>query len=166
MPDYVQYFLNSQSSVIQYETLQINHPNFSKPYRLVRNATAGLWLTNENAQVFFYTYMPMRITGNGVRENMDYGIKVELGDLGEVIPLELDNISIGNGFMTKPAVIYRTWRSDDTSAPLYGPINLELTSFSFDKTGCVFEAIAPAININGTGDVYKFDQFPMMRGFV
>ena len=166
MPDYVEYFLNSESGVVQYETLEIRHPSFSKGYRIVRNATAGVWLTNELGQVWFYEYYPLKITGNEVRENMDFGITVELGDLGEIIPKELDAVAQADAFQTKPSVIYRTYRSDDRSAPIYGPINLEITSFAFKGEGCIFEAKAPALNVNGTGETYKFGQFPMLRGFV
>lgn len=166
MPDYVEYFLNSQSGVVQYETLQISHSSFSKVYRIVRNAVGGVWLTNEQSQTFFYEHYPLKITGNEIRENMDFGITVELGDLGMVVPTELDRVAAADTFRTKPSVIYRTWRSDDRSAPIYGPINLEISSFAFKAGGCIFEAKAPALNINGTGEVYKFDQFPMLRGFV
>ena len=110
MPDYVEYFLNSESGVVQYETLEIRHPSFSKMYRIVRNATAGVWLTNELGQVWFHEYYPLKITGNEVRENMDFGITVELGDLGEIIPKELDAVAQADAFQTKPSVIYRTYR--------------------------------------------------------
>lgn len=161
---YVEYFLNSKSSVVQLECLTIGHPLFSKQYRIVRNATKGIWIQDGGS--FFYEYYPLRITGNSLREDLDFGLTVELGDLGEVIPTEIDAIVQAEDAIRKPWCIYRCYRSDDLTKPIFGPIDLEITNFAFNREGCRFEAVAPSLNINGTGETYKLDRFQTLRGFL
>lgn len=166
MSDYSEFFLNSLSSVVQLELLEISHPDFSQTYYLVRNATNGVTVTLEDASVIEFAYYPLRISPIGSRENLDFGIRVDLGDLGDVLPVELDAVASASGYDVKPTVKYRTYRSDDLTAPLYGPVVLEVESFSFTREGASFEAKAQSLNLNRTGEGYSFDRFPMLRGFL
>lgn len=166
MTTYAEFFLGSASNIVQFELLEISHPNFTKTYRIVRNAVDGLTVTLEDSSVETFDYYPLQISGVGTRENLDYGLQISLGDLGEVLPTELDEISAANGFETKPVVKYRVYRSDDLTFPLFGPIVLEIETFSFKREGSSFEAKAPSLNISQTGEVYKIDRFPMLRGFL
>lgn len=68
--------------------------------------------------------------------------------------------------MVKPTVRYRTFRSDDPSHPIFGPITLELASIASNSEGSAFEARAPRTSINRTGLNYDMITFPMLRGFV
>lgn len=166
MSKYAEFFLNSKSSVVQLETLEISHPNFTKIYRIVRNAVEGVGVYLENGQFTTFDYYPLQIENAGVRDDLDQAIKINLGDLGEVLPKELDEVSSNDGFSTKPIVVYRTYRSDDLTRPLFGPVTLEVSSFAFNREGSTFEAKAPSLNVNKTGELYKFDRFPMLRGFL
>lgn len=166
MTNYTEFFLKSKSSVVQLETLEISHPNFTKTYRIVRNAVEGVTVALENGISAKFDYYPLQIENAGVRDDLDQSIKINLGDLGEVLPKELDEVSSKNGFGTKPIVIYRTYRSDDLSRPLFGPVTLEVSTFAFNREGSTFEAKAPSLNINKTGEVYSLNRFPMLRGFL
>lgn len=166
MSAYSQFFLNSRSSVVQLELLEISHPNFTKVYRVVRNAVQGVTVTLETAVVQAFTYYPLLIENNGSRDDLDQSFTISLGDLGEVLPMELDEVASNDGFSVKPVVIYRTYRSDDLTVPLFGPILLEVESFAFNREGSTFSAKAPSLNINKTGELYKLDRFPMLRGFL
>lgn len=166
MTDFAEFFLKSKSSVVQLETLEISHPDFTKVYRIVRNAVQGVTVTLENNSSATFDYYPLAIENAGVRDDLDQAITINLGDLGEVLPKELDEISSNDGFGTKPTVVYRTYRSDDLTRPLFGPVLLEVTSFAFNREGSTFEAKAPSLNVNKTGERYKLDRFPMLRGFL
>lgn len=166
MSKYAEFFLKSKSSVVQLETLEISHPNFTKTYRIVRNAVEGTTVTLENGSLATFDYYPLQIENAGVRDDLDQSIKINLGDLGEVLPKELDEVSSNNGFGIKPIVIYRTYRSDDLTRPLFGPVTLEVSTFAFNREGSTFEAKAPSLNINKTGEIYSLDRFPMLRGFL
>lgn len=166
MTTYAEFFLKSKSSVVQLETLEISHPNFTKIYRIVRNAVQGVTVKLENGSSATFDYYPLAIENAGVRDDLDQAITINLGDLGEVLPKELDEIASNNGLGTKPTVVYRTYRSDDLTRPLFGPVTLEVTSFAFNREGSTFEAKAPSLNVNKTGELYKLDRFPMLRGFL
>lgn len=166
MTTYAEFFLNSKSSVVQLETLEISHPNFTKIYRVVRNAVQGVTVKLETGQSADFTYYPLKIENNGNRDDLDQSFTINLGDLGEVLPRELDEVSANDGYGIKPTVIYRTYRSDDLSRPLFGPVVLEVETFAFNREGSTFEAKAPSLNVNKTGEIYKLDRFPMLRGFL
>lgn len=317
MPNYAEFFLNSESSIVELETIQITHPNFSKMYRIVRNAVAGLTATLEDATTGVFDYYPLKITPSGAYGDLDQTLQVSFGDLGELIPQELDrlllqtnalvnvnqgsllgawctstgqmisppfliglggqfyvpfgatqlqlgicdafmfdnsgnfsvvinggasfsvpsttrlyNYTIGllnaffpysptsstspvvqavspgqllqisvtgtiqisgggtllNGFgdatvtltapgtyvptlplpafITKPILIYRTFRSDDLSAPLYGPIAFEVLSIASTKEASTLQCAAPRLNLVSTGELYGLGRFPMLRGFL
>lgn len=165
--DYADFFLNSRSNVVQLELLEIAHPDFTQPHRIVRNHADGVTvdLSDDELAVDFL-YYPARVSSVGARDDLDAAIRVELGDLGEVVPVELDAVDEAGGTLIKPTVRYWVFRSDDLSAPIFGPLNLEVTNFNFNVDGASFEAQAPQLNINRTGERYKLDRFPMLRGFL
>lgn len=166
MSAYSEYFLNSASNIVQLETLEITHSAFTQDYFVVRNATLGITATLEDSSEKDFTYYPLKITPLGSLDNLDQSIRIDLGDLGEVLPLELDAVSSALGFTEKPVVKYRIYRSDDLTEPLLGPILLQIDSFTFSREGSSFEAKAPSLNINRTGEIYKLARFPMLRGFL
>lgn len=166
MSEYSEFFLNSSSNTVQLETFELSHPDFSKVYYVVRNAVNGITATLETSVQVEFEYYPLRIESAGVKDDLDQGIKISFGDLGEVLPLELNLIENAESFNVKPVLIYRTYRSDDLAAPLFGPIVLEIEKFTFTKEGATFEAKAPSLNISKTGEVYNINRFPMLRGFL
>lgn len=173
MADYAGFFLNSQSSIVQLETVEITHPNFTQDYFCIRNGSrCGMALTLETGVTQQFTYYPMKITSNGSRDDLDYGLSISFGDLGEIIPSELDAVmsadpdDLTQGFNVLPTIRYRTYRSDILTEPLFGPIELEVVTFSFTKEGATFDAVAPLLNVSSTGEIYSIDRFPMLRGLL
>lgn len=159
MTDLTDYFLNRTADVGRYECLSISHPSFSKTYNIVRNARLGI-----TAESIDYEYYPLQITSMGARPNLESGFKIVLGDLGETLPTELDRVATDDAYFTKPVVIWRTYRSDDLTQPLQGPLTLEISNFAFDGESCSFEAKAPSVNNNRTGEIYSSTRFPMLKG--
>jgi len=166
MSDYSQFFLNTSSSVIQLELVEISHPNFSKVYRVVRNAIAGVTVTLEDASVVTFDYYPLAITPTGSNTDLDQALQVQVGDLGSIIPPELDLVDAAGGFIVKPVLLYRTYRSDDLDTPLIGPLKFQIDNIAFQKEGATISASAPRLNLNQTGELYSMDRFPMLRGFL
>jgi hypothetical protein len=166
MSKYSEFFLNSSSRVVELETLEISHPNFTQTYYIVRNAINGITVKLENGNEQFFQYYPLKIEANKASDDLDQTLKVHLGDLGELLPKELDAVAVANGFGIKPTVIYRTYRSDDLTAPLNGPIRFEIAKIPFQEDGATFEAQAPRLNTTATGELYSLDRFPMLRAFV
>jgi hypothetical protein len=164
--DYSEFFLNSFSSVVQLDLLEISHSSFTQTFYLVRNKTDGVTVTHEDASEHEYAYVPMRVSLTGPRENLDVILSIQLGDLGEIVPAQLDAIREAGTFSELPVVIYRTYRSDDLTVPLYGPHRLQIKKFTNTREGAAFEARAPALNMNKTGENYKIARFPMLDGLL
>ena len=169
----ISYFLNSKSNVIQYETIQIKHPNFvgtlNNSYWIVRNNSEGLTAILEpdapgNGATVTFDYYPLQISLGETRDNLDFNLEIVLGDLGEVLPTELANVLAADDMHTKPIFRYRTFRSDDLTQPLYGPVELEIRTFNFDKRGVTFKAEARKFNRRGTGLLYRIVDIPMLAG--
>lgn len=164
---YSEYFLNSRSSVVQLELIEISHPGFTQTYRVVRNAVKGVTVTLETGGTAFFEYYPMKIVPQSARSDLDHSISLTFGDLGEVLPKEMDAVmSYPKGLDIKPTVKYRVYRSDDLSSPIYGPLVLEVEAFNFNRQGATFDAKAASINLTSTGEIYSLTRFPALKGFL
>jgi len=162
-----EYYLGSRSNVVQLELVEVSHPDFTQAYRIVRNARDGVTVDLSPSELAVpFDYYPARVEQIGARDDLDSGIRMDLGDVGEVVPEELDAVSEAGGFMVKPMLRYWTFRSDQLDAPIFGPITLEVPSFSFNEEGTSFEAKAPALNSTKTGERLTLDRIPMQRGFL
>lgn len=166
LQSYVEFFLNGEASVIDLETLEISHPSFARVYYLVRNATAGITVTHEDGLEYFHQYFPLRLEHGGAGDDLDYGIEVNLGDLNEIIGPELARVYERDDYLTKPQIIYRSYRSDDLTRPMNGPYRLEVKDISSSAEGSSFRAGAASLNLNQTGRVYSYELFPGLRGFL
>lgn len=162
----LQYFLSAHRDVVALDCIELWHPSFSRLYRLVRNARDGVTVTLETGESAWFEWYPMRITEKRDALDLDQGFQIDFGDLGETIPRELDLIQTANTMRTKPSLNYRVYRSDNLSSPIIGPYKLEVRSFSFNKQGASFEASAPFLNLNKTGENYNLTRFFTLRGFV
>lgn len=161
---YAQFFLSSARSVAQLELLEISHPSFSQVYRVVRNNFDGVTVKHEDGLNYVYTYYPLRITRSGVTDDLDSTLQIDLGDLGDIIATEADNVRAAGTFLTKPTVKLRIYRSDDLNVPLYGPFTYEANNFAMTREGVSFTAQAPSLNVVVTGEFYTLTRFPMLRG--
>lgn len=162
-----QFFLGSSPAVVQLDCLEITHPNFSQTYRIVRNAPAGVSVTHEGpAGPFAYTYYPARILPVATRDDLVQALSVNLGDTGDVIAKEIENLWVANGLNTRPVLKYRAYRSDVLSAPMLGPLVLELASVTTSREGATFEARAPELNASRTGELFDVNRFPMLKPFL
>lgn len=169
MPSYAEFFLNCPARVIELDLFEISHPNFSKIYRLVRNKVGGVQasvvpLEGGAAAAQTFDYYPLRVTSKGVRNDLDYGLQIDLGDLGDIVSAEVDNIAVADGWDVKPTLRYWTFRSDDLTSPLFGPITLTIPALPMTNMGTSFEAVAPSLNSNRTGEMYLISRFPMLKG--
>lgn len=166
MSQYSEFFLNSNSTVQQIELIEISHPSFSQVYRITRNMINGVTVTLETGVQAAFVFYPLVITPTGASDDLDQTLKVQLGDLGQILPLELDRVQSAGTFTTKPTLIYRVYRSDMLTAPMEGPFSFEITNIAFNKAGSVFEAEAHKLNSSASGEQYTFDRFPMLMGFI
>ena len=162
--DRTSFFLNARSSVVGYDTLELSHPDFSRTFYLVRNKFPDLVATTEAGASVTFEYAPMRVRLPESLDDLDQALEVDLGDVGEIVAEEQDRITAGSGFLQRPQLVYRGFRSDDLSAPMRGPWTLEVVDLSFTAEGVSFKAQAPGLNDNRTGSLYRVEDFPALRG--
>lgn len=165
MASYEEFYLKCPANVVEYEIVEISHPDFTTVRRIVRNKVGGLGLTIEGVY-HTWQYYPLQITSKGSRADMDYGLQINLGDLGDIVGAEMDAVAAADGFLIRPKVRYWTFRSDDLSAPLFGPIILEVVDMPITPEGTSFLAQAPSLNNNRTGEIYTVERFPMLDAFL
>jgi hypothetical protein len=152
--------------VVQLELLEISHSSFSQVYRIVRNKMDGVTVTLEDSSSHFFEYYPLQITIGKSSNDLDQTLQCDFGDLGETLPQELDRVANDDSFEEKPVLLYRTYRSDDLTQPLSGPVRYEIPNIPFKRQGASFEARAPRLNQNTTGEIYTFPRFPSLKGFL
>ena len=114
MSQYSKFFLNSKSSIVLVECVELSHPGFSTTHRVVRNVTAGVTVTHEDDLVFEYTYYPLTIRQKGSLEDLDFGIEIEFGDLDGLLQDEIATLT-DYGLDEKPICNFRQYRSDNYS---------------------------------------------------
>lgn len=165
MSAYTKFFLDAVASAVELELLEISHPNFSQTYFIVRNKADGVTVTLETGASQAFVYFPLQIKGVSSNDSLDQVLQCQIGDLGQVVPLELDRVNVAGGWGTKPTCKLRTYNSDDLSAPLTGPIVFQITTIVSTEEGSSFDAAAPEVNAGRTGEFYSIERFPMMAGF-
>lgn len=176
MSEISEFFFGASPSVIQLQCVEISHPNFTGTYRFTRNAKPNIRVFHEDdSGPHLYQYLPMIIKTLGATSSLDQMMEITLGDVGSILPIEIQQISDANGFQTKPELVYREYRNDDYtivsgnpvySGPMFGPFTLEINGLAFNKQGCVFTAKPPQFNRTRTGEIYDVGRFPMLAGFV
>lgn len=164
MDAYTQFFLNSTSDIVAYDCIELSHPNFSAVYRFVRNNSNGITVVLESGVTVTFDYVPMKIEQSGSSDDLDQTMRIDFGDLGEQLPQELDRVRKADNFLIKPTMVYRVYRSDNLSL-MHGPIVLEVSTVPSTKQGATINARAPRLNVNGTGETYTVDKFPMLGGY-
>lgn len=113
-----------------------------------------------------YDYYPARVLPMASTDDLVQALAITLGDVGDVIATEIENVWDANGMNTRPTLTYRAFRSDDLGAPIEGSERvLEIVSVTTGKDGCTFEGRAPELNASRTGELYTIERFPMLRGF-
>lgn len=161
---YIDFFLKRKVSVGGLDTIELSHPNFSQVYYLTRNHLKGFVANiDENTQVTF-NYCPMRISKSAIKDDLDASVEINLGDVGQYLAKEIQNVEAVNGFEIMPTLIYRVYRSDDLSRPLYEPIVLEVDDVKYTREGSLITAKAPSLNVVGTGEKYDLKRFKMLKG--
>lgn len=160
------YFLNSSSATVRLETLEISHPAFSKVYYVVKNAQDGITATIEGGAQKTFEYYPFEITKNNESGDMDQTYTVNFGDLGSVLPYELDRVDALGLIDSKVNVIYRQHVSDDLTQQLGNAISLKSRQFNFSQDGCQFILEARNIKDGKIGDIYTLNRFPTLRAFL
>lgn len=161
---YIDFLLNSNSDIIEFETIQISHSSFPT-VSIVRNKIDGLTAILETDQEAEFQFYNILISPPNVFNDLDFSITIEIGDLGEVVPGLIDLIQTNNAFSEKPEIVYRTYRSDNLDIPMLGPLSFQVNAIETNGVYAVVEAGAFRLNNNKTGTFYRVLDFPTLEVF-
>ncbi|WP_454674836.1 DUF1833 family protein [Achromobacter pestifer] len=164
---WVDYFFGAPARTAELQTVIISQPDFSQVWRLQAHYREGFWARLETGEQVFFQYVPMQLKPLADRGTLDFGMSVTLGDLGEILPNEIQRARAAGTLRTSPPKVeYRSYRSDNLERPMFGPLTLQAPTITRTGTGAQFDATAPRANISKTGMLYRPDLYPMLRGFL
>lgn len=160
------FYLSCPRSVYRVECLEIWHPALpSGIYRFTYSDIDGVTVTHEDGQKHYYQYCPMSVKPLSRRTDLQTGMEVTVGDIGDGIPELLNKIEAAGG-MDEPAVcVYRSYRSDKLNTVIDGPLEYGIDQISRDEEASTFEVRGRPMNYSGTGRYYDLDEF-QLRGFI
>jgi hypothetical protein len=164
---WVNYFFGAPARTAELKTLTISQPDFTQVWRLQSHYREGFWARLETGEQVFFQYVPMLLKPLADRGTLDFGMTVTLGDLGEILPSEIQRAREAGTLRTSPPrVEYRSYRSDNIERPMFGPITLQAPTITRTVSGAQFDATPPPVNVNKTGMLFRPDLYPMLRGFL
>ena len=161
---YEAYLLNSPDGERHIEVVTISHSKLSQTYHITP--------TPEPVAVTFETggdVVPMPVNLNveksQSRGDLDEQFNFNISDIDGTLNDEADRIPLDD---EEPLVVtYRGFMVSDTSAPCEGPFFLEGVSMTKSTDGSVtIAAQSPSLVVNRTGELYTYERFPMLRGFL
>lgn len=161
---YELYLLNNPDDTRLIELIEITHPNLTKEFFLTPTPEE-VTLTLENGANVIPRSVNMTVKKSASKDDLDErftftisDIFGELNDQADLIPLDSQE---------PVRLIYRGFISTDTSEPSEGPYVLQVTSMTQTTDGAVsLEAQSPSLVVNRTGELYTYERFPMLRGFL
>lgn len=160
------FYLKGNPNDVLLQLIEVSHPAFSKVYRYVKNAVDGVTVNHEDGSSYFYDYSPLSIKKSKSSDDLDQSLDIGVGDLGEELPQEIDNLYLGAYFNVKPVLNYREYLSSDLSKPFLSILGLEVTDYQMQKEGGQFTCKAKELNLSSTGLTFNLNDYPTMRGFV
>lgn len=169
--DIKDFHLDSVSSVVLLETLEISHSLWPVPIRIVTNHPDGVAVTLENGQQAFFEFIPLMIQRGNTSDDLDQTLNITVGDLGEIVPPLIQKIRDASSD-EKPQVIYRSFAFDAASMVLtkQTPIEiirgLSVAKMNQDYQATTFEAATSGKNSVKTGRTYNFKEYPDLRGLI
>lgn len=169
--DIKDFHLDSVSSVVLLETLEISHSLWPAPIRIVTNHPDGISVTLENEQPATFEFIPLMIQRGNTSDDLDQTLNITVGDLGEIVPPLIQKIRDASSD-EKPQVIYRSFAFDAASMVLtkQTPIEiirgLSVAKMNQDYQATTFEAATSGKNSVKTGRTYNFKEYPDLRGLI
>ena len=172
MPNY-NYFLAGNPDDVLFQTIEISHPAFRNEHRFVANKADGLYVPFESedengnpvASQLFYEYAPLDIKLGESTESLDQYIEVTIGDLGDILPSEIEAIRSDEfSSMQKPEVVYAEFLASNLNEPTLVIGNLEISQYTMKTGMAVFKCEVKKLNTRKTGVTYNLKDFPIMWG--
>lgn len=148
---------------MDFETVEITHPNLSKRYLFVVGTT-DLTATLETGEVVTFEATPMSVQDGGNNNDTDQQASFTLPDVGNILDDEMSRIPLSD--RTPPVFVFRSFVSTDLSYPARGPVTYDLQSLSQSKGVFTADVGVPRLNERQTGLLMTPEQIPLLRGIL
>lgn len=155
-------------SVLTYVTLEIQHPSFGEPARIVANVADDVELGIELGADFnpgemaTFIACPVEVEYPEVREGQPPSSRVKIDNVNrELVP----KIRAALGFRAYIKVLYREFLSSDLTEPAYGPVEFLLKDVQMTGatlTGTAMVAMLLNRRFPRRDKNYTVDQFPSL----
>lgn len=158
------FFLTDTSAVRKVDTIELNHPDWSKPFFFQSEwIDEDMVANNEDGAKVTYQYQLFQVDRNNVVADLDQGVSITFADYIDELKTAINSAD----HMKAVTLKYRMFRDDDLSSPLDFIQTLQVLKVNNDANGTVtFEASAEQLNSVKTGDVYTINKFPALKGAV
>jgi len=160
----IEFWLAGRHDDVRLECIEITHPSFSRHYRFVRNHADGVRVKHENGNWYDYDYLPVTIKPAKSSDDLQQSFTIGIGDVGTVMPFEIDRLRRGSYPNVRPTLNYRVFLTSDLTTPSTSVLGLEITDNQPQKQGAVFVCKARELNKTSTGIVYTIKDFPGLIG--
>ena len=161
----MEYWLRGRHNDVRLECIEITHPSFTKHYRFVRNHADGVRVKHENGLWYDYEFLPLTIKPAKSADNLQQIFTIGIGDVGDIMPREIDRLRRGTHSTVRPTLNYRVFLTSDLTEPMTSVRGLEITDNQPQKRGAVFSCQAKELNKTSTGILFTIDLFKSLRGF-
>lgn len=148
---------------VDFDTLEISHPLFSKRYLLVVG-TAPLIATLETGVTVTFEPTSMNVTEGGNTNDMDQQASFTLPDVSNQLDDEMSRLPLG--LTDAPVFTFRSYVSTDLSYPARGPVTYDLQAISQSKGVYTADVGVPRMNERQTGIVMSPQEIPLLRGIL
>lgn len=161
----MEHWLRGRHDDVRLECIEIKHPSFSRDYRFVRNHAYGVRIRHEDRVYRDYDPLPLTIRPGTAANDLQQSFTIGIGDVGEIMPMEIDRLRRGSHQTVRPIVNYRVFLTSDLTEPMNSVRGLEITDNQPQKRGAVFSCKAKQLNKNSTGVIFTNSLFTTLRGF-
>lgn len=161
---YENYLLNNPDGERHIEVVTISHSKLSKTYHLTPTPEPVL-VTLETGESIVPEPVNLTVEKSSSKDDLDEKFNFNFDDIDGRINDEADRIPLDDD--ESVIVTYRGFMASDTSAPAEGPFKLNGVSMTKSTSGTLtIAAQSPSLVVNRTGELYTYERFPTLRGFL
>jgi len=146
------------------EVVSIAHSSLTQTYHLWKEPADGA-VVDESSNTLIVQSTNLNVALAGSPDNLDqkFNISIDTTDPENILRKELDRIALDT--TEKIILTYRVYLSDDLTEP-QAVQRLQVESITYTRGVAALSAVAPKLNVTRTGELYTFNRFPMLRGFL
>ena len=148
---------------LDFDTVEITHPLFSKRYLLVVG-TSPLTATLETGETVMFEPTAMEVVEGGNNNDTDQQASFTLPDVGNL--LDNETARVPHGDKRDPVFTFRRFVSTDLSYPARGPVTYDLQTLTQSKGVFTADVGVPRLNERQTGILMTPEEIPLLRGIL